>query len=64
MVVLLVLPLKKQTTNCDLYVTAVLGMSKEGEKNCFGRAFFHFSNESKEQDLSVCLVGVGLFFKK
>ena len=43
MVVLPVLPLKKQTTNSDLHVTAVLGMSKgRGNPLNFGRVFLTF----------------------
>lgn len=51
--VLLVLPLKKQTTNSDLYVTAVLGMSKEEKKKRlnFGRIFL--MNRKKETYLRV-----------
>lgn len=56
MVVLPVLPLKKQATNSDLHVTAVLGMGGEGGSLNIGRVFLTFLLNLKNKTyLCVCV---------
>lgn len=51
-----------EETNSDLHATAVLGMSKEGEKKSLNSGRVFLTHDSKEQDLLVCVSRAAFFF--